>query len=255
MDKQSVVVINTRSGKSGAETSAYFRERGWRIEEVPLLTHPPLIPLGELFGMVDGADWLVVFSPIGAEYLAEHLRHDPRLRPKYQIAALAPATAAKLEEAGFSANFVGVSGNGQAFAREFLHRLEELSEKRPMVAVLQSKIGGSVFREQLRAAGLQVALVHLYDTVSNPEARPILQEIIERHSEGDRVFALLASPSAVRAYFEAEVRPLPRFVTIGRTTSDALRYYGVRPTCEAQTPSNAGLLLALAEYIEAFRKE
>lgn len=104
-----------------------------------------------------------------------------------------------------------------------------------------------VLAEGLRARGAEVHEVAVYDTV--------IEELSEaqRMAVADAEFVTFASGSAVHSLITALGGPEPlascALVTIGPTTSAALREHGLEPTVEAEQHDTGGLLSALLSIL------
>jgi uroporphyrinogen III methyltransferase/synthase len=100
-----------------------------------------------------------------------------------------------------------------------------------------------VLGDGLRDCGAEVHQVAVYDTV----VEGLTPEQIEAVSESE--FVTFASGSAVHSLMQAIGGPEPlhgcALVSIGPTTSDALREHGLEPTAEAEQSDIDGLLAAL----------
>jgi uroporphyrinogen-III synthase len=175
----------------------------------------PLIavePLGDEPVDVDGYDWVVVTSVVGATELRRRMRGSPK-----RVAAIGEATATAFGDADL---------------------VPAVSTQEGLLAELPSPAGHVLFAgaegaRRLLVDELGADFVSLYRTI---ELRP------ENLPEADVV--VLASPSAARA-FAALRRDMPA-VSIGPETTKVAEEHGVRVAREAATHDLDGVVQALA---------
>ncbi|MBJ7458233.1 MAG: uroporphyrinogen-III C-methyltransferase [Thermoleophilaceae bacterium] len=100
-----------------------------------------------------------------------------------------------------------------------------------------------VLGDGLRARGADVLQIAVYDTVVEGLSAAQISDV------ADSEFVTFASASAVHSLMQALGGPEPlhgcALVSIGPTTSEALREYGLEPTAEAERSDIDGLLEAL----------
>jgi len=171
-----------------------------------------------------------------------------------RIAAVGPATAEALRQAGLEPALSVRSGGGKALA----HALIEKEGLAPGHRVLlpQSAIARPELREELEAAGVAVDAVTVYDTVpAGPQAVAPLVAWLDAGQRPDGV--VFASPSALRAFLdflgergpEVFANPSVRIVTIGATTSRAVREAGFEVAAEAEEPTTGGMVAAMLRAV------
>lgn len=189
-------------------------------------------------------DWLVVTSPLGASIAIDALAR-AELRPgrgRPRVAAVGPATAAVLHDGGWSAAVVPPAAGGAAIAVAMAAR-ERLAGRRILLA--RADAAGSDLPDALRAAGALVEDVAVYRTLEAPTASaPALRDALR---DGTLGAIVAASGSAVRglvrlagADLAARLRDLP-IVSIGPTTSAAVRAVGLHVAAEAARPDDDAL--------------
>lgn len=151
------------------------------------------------------------------------------------LGAIGEGTAAALEGAGGRVRVIGEPATGTGLARAFLAR----RDARGPVGLPQGNRARPELRAALRAAGVPVRAVTLYDTVSRDWDGPAPVEAV-----------VLASPSAAQGLPD-EVARDAALVALGPTTGRALRRRGLQVSVAARPDVEAVLdtieSLALAE--------
>jgi uroporphyrinogen III methyltransferase/synthase len=99
-----------------------------------------------------------------------------------------------------------------------------------------------VLPDALRARGIEVEVVALYDTV----AEPLSVEDLTAARAAD--YITFTSSSTVRFFLEVgEVGPATRIASIGPVTSATLRAHGLEPHVEAARHDVDGLVAAVVQ--------
>ncbi len=200
-------ILLTRPEGRNEELADALRAAGHEVECVPLIA---LEPLGDEPIDLDGYDWVLVTSAMGAR----ELRRRGRGRPG-AIAAIGRVTADALGGADLVPRVSTQEG-----------LLSELP--RPAGRVL---FAGAEAARRLLVEELGADFVPLYRT----------RELTPELPDADLV--VLASPSAARAY-AALGRKGPA-VSIGPETTSAARSLGLEVVAEAQSQDTRGLLAAV----------
>lgn len=194
-----------------------------------------------------GTEWVVLASTTAVEALFAEL-HDARDLAGVRVAAVGSATAAALAAHGVTADLVGTPGRGRGAAEALLERFPAPSGPGPKRVLVPRAAGGRPeLLEGLTRLGWQARAVEAYRSVV-PAADP---ETLERAAAADAV--VFASPSAVEGYCElaGAARLPPSVVTIGPTTSAAVRARGVAVAAEAASPDPDALVAALEAALGA----
>ena len=201
-------VIVTRPRAHAEALASGLARDGHDVVFCPLIE---LEPLGDEPVDVTGFDWVILTSANGARELRRRMSGTPQ-----RVAAIGAATA----EAFGGADLVPAVGTQEGLLAEL---------PRPAGRVL---FAGAEGARRLLVDELDATFVPLYRTRElQPDPPP----------DGD--VAVLASPSAARAYGRLGVR-IPA-VSIGPQTTAAAREAGVEVVCEARTHDVAGLLAAI----------
>jgi uroporphyrinogen-III synthase len=202
-----VKILLTRPKGRNEELARAIRAAGHEVECVPLIA---LEPLGDEPIDLDGYDWVLVTSAMGAL----ELRRRGRGRPG-KFAAIGRTTADALGDADLVA---------QVSTQEGL--LAELP--RPAGRVL---FAGAESARRLLIEELEAEFVPLYRTRQLAPTLP------------DADLVVLASPSAARAYAAMGARGPA--VSIGPETTSAAKSLGLDVVGEAPTQDADGLLAAV----------
>lgn len=188
--------------------------------------------------------WIAFTSRNGVDFFLARARERRIAVSGPRIAAVGPATAARLQEQSITVDICAVEATAAALAAELV---------RVGVAGLRVLTpGGDRSRPELadalRDAGARVDAVVVYRTLPAETGRERLAAMLT----GGRVDAVaLASPSALDAIIAAldgDLRPLRRvrLVCIGPTTAAAVRSAGLQPAAVAEPHTAAGLAAAIA---------
>lgn len=210
-----------------------LEERGYQIVRQPLIeTVPRSDPQTRAAAeKLLALPWLLVTSRSTVEALRALGLLDGAADAWPSIGAIGPATAAMLEEAGARVTFVATPHDARGLAHTFLAH----PAARGPVGLPRGNRALDLLERELGEAGIATRPLVVYDT------RP-------RAWQGSGVEALvLASPSAVEA-LPAIVAECAGLVTLGRTTSEAVRARGWH--CEeAEEPTPAATLAALERVL------
>lgn len=190
-------------------------------------------------------DWLVLTSQITARLFVEALIRlgydvEAKLRD-VQIAAVGRSTAAVMRDLGGQVDLIPRVETGASLARELLDQ-----EGLKRVLVPGSSIARPELTTVLRNNGVDVIQITLYETVC-PSTAP--QEAIQLLNSGRFDVATFTSPSTVRntcRLIGVDLLRVPRIVTIGSTTTAAVRECGLDVAEEARAASMEELVAAAA---------
>jgi uroporphyrinogen-III synthase len=208
-------VLVTRPSEQAQVLVDALRARDFEVVEEPLIR---IESLSDDAIDVDGYDYVVVTSANGARELGRRARQRPA-----RIAAIGPGTAQALARAGYGADLVAG-----------VHTQEGLVDAFPKPPGRVLFVGAEGARHHLVEA-LGADFVAAYRTV-------------ELHVDElpDVDVALLASPSAARAYAQAGGRGPA--ISIGPQTTLAARSAGVEIVAEAESHDVRGLVDSAAAW-------
>jgi uroporphyrinogen III methyltransferase/synthase len=235
---RTVAVTRARAQASGL--AARLAALGARVIETPVirivpLEGPPLDPRPY--------DLVCVTSANGVAPLFERLAaagRDARSLAGATVAAIGPSTAAELARHGIRADVVPA----RSVAEGLVEALAGTTAERALVA--RAAEGRDVLPDALRARGVEVTVLPLYETVAEPVAPAILRAA----SAAD--YITFTSSSTVRFFARAAaehgglaIAPATRVISIGPATSAALHEHGLEPYAEAARHDIDGVLEAV----------
>jgi uroporphyrinogen III methyltransferase/synthase len=236
-----LTVAVTRARAQASGLARRLEALGASVVQAPViraqpLPGPPLDP--------SPYDLICVTSANGVAGLFERLddgTHPPgdaRSLAGARIAAIGPATARALAERGIVADVVPE----RFLAESLVEALSELPVRRALVA--RARAARDVLPDALRARGVEVDVLALYETVAEPLSARTLRAVREAD------YITFTSSSTVRFFVqaaggEAGISPATRIVSIGPVTSETLREHGLEPHIEADRSDVEGILAAL----------
>ncbi len=195
----------------------------------------------ELREALRGAHWVLFGSRRGAEALARLV--DPGALDGVLIGAVGPRSGERSRELLGRIDLVAAAGSARALGSELGRLLE--ADPRSAAPTRVVFAGGdrasSDVRSCLPPASVDFQRLVLYRTLP-AEARDSKVRLTELGV--DTVF--LASPSALAGLLaQAELSPALKIISIGPTTTAAMRARGLEPAGEARTRDLEGLVEAL----------
>jgi uroporphyrinogen III methyltransferase/synthase len=238
-------VVVTRSRTQSSLLSEALRNLGARVIEAPAIAirlHPERIIADERCS--SRWDWVVFTSQnaVAAVFDAfDAAGLDARAFGTTRIAAVGEATAAALRARAIRPDFLPSRATSAALAAE----LPRASGARIFLPI--SSLAGPELEDALRARGAHVERVDAYDTV--PET--LDPATIARVQAADAITFTSASTARFlrRALAETVLAPEVRLVSIGPSTSAAVRACFGRVDAEAPEPSIPALVGAVLEVL------
>ncbi len=194
-------------------------------------------------------DWVFFTSPEGIHWFRRMLagaRRDLRILHGCHIGAIGPKTSASIERLGIHVDFLPRAFSQDGMVHELRRR--KLAGKRALI--LSARDSRDVLEQGLRAEGMEVLKVPLYQTVVPHDLARRVRAAFTRPVD----YVTVTSSSCVEhlvsalraARLGAAVRRLP-FASIGPVTSATVRRHGGRVAVEAPSAT----IEALAEAIAA----
>lgn len=249
-------VVVTRARAQAGELSARLEKLGAEVHEFPTIEiRPPADygPLDAAISELDSFGWIVFTSVNGVEAFVERLRHhglDLRAVPRHaKVAAIGPATAQKLEEAGLRVDVIPEVYRAEALIRA----LDGLAGER--VLIPRAKVAREILPDKLREAGAEVVVPPAYESVPTSEGR---EELVRRLLSGEIDCVTFTASSTVENFvgaFAAEkaARLLAGtwVACIGPITADTARRHGLRVDVEAEKYTIPGLVEAVTGLLTA----
>lgn len=254
---RSVAVTRARAQASGV--ARRLRALGAEVVETPTIrtrsleaTLPPL----------DDVDVVALTSPNGVrEFAAALLRSGQDARDLHgtTVAAVGPGTARALREHGILADVVPETYTGEALAAAITAappvRGAPADASTPRRALLvRAAAAGDALPDGLRAAGIEVTDLPVYETVAEPlveDAREALRTVdyVTFTSASTAGFLAhagnVAEADASAPHGRLPLGPGTRAVSIGPVTTAALAELGASPAVEAEVATIDGLIAAL----------
>jgi len=258
-----VSILSTRPDGAADPLVSALTAAGHRVLAVPTVALLPVEPPGALDRAVaelSSFDWVVLTSAAGANAVVEAARRrgpsEMDLEPP-RWAAVGHATAAVLEAAGVRVSLIPEISRGAAITGALLSA-GPLAGSR--ILLPRSDLADGALPQALRAAGATVVEVIAYRTVEGPAAsEPALREAL---AAPDLRTIILCSGSAVRGLITLSagtdgaqatgVHPVVTatpLVSIGPSTSAAIREAGLQVAVEASRQSVEGLVAAVEELL------
>jgi uroporphyrinogen-III synthase len=194
-----------------------------------------------LAGALDGAHWLSVSSRRGVEAVAALTRASQRA--PLRIAAVGETTARSCREQLDRVDLVAPGGTGRALAETLAGALAPnvAAGGRPIVVAAAGDRAPQELERVLEPMGVEVRRVVVYETVPAAPRDPKV-DLAESGIE----IVLLASPSAVQGLAaQAVILPSTKLISIGPSTSEAIRDAGWEVAGEASRRDLVGLVEAI----------
>jgi uroporphyrinogen-III synthase len=248
------LVLLTRPEAAGGALTAALTRLGYRVAAVPAISIEAVAPGGMLdraAGTLAEYDWVVVTSPTGVAALTQaraRVATDGRLPSKPpHWAAVGPATARALLEAGALVEVVPDQADGVSLARALASHVALAGAS---ILLPRSDAAADELPRLLRLAGASVDDLVAYRTIEAPAAS--LGPLADALDDPALTAIVLASGSAVRGLLQlaAQVGRLERarhipIVSIGPSTSAAARIAGWEPAAEADAATPEALARAV----------
>lgn len=237
LDGLSVAVTRARSQSSGL--AGRLGELGAAVIEAPAIR---VVARSVVLPSLAGVDLVCLTSSNGVEILFERLverGQDARALAGATVAAIGPGTARALAGHGITADVVPERFVAESLAESLSGRLF----RRALIA--RAAQARDVLPDALRARGIEVEVVALYDTV----AEPLSAEELAGARAAD--YITFTSSSTVRFFLDVgEIGQATRVASIGPVTSATLREHGVEPDVEADRHDIDGLVAAIVADAE-----
>ena len=237
-------VLVPRGGKWGDSVAATLRSYGAIPVIAPMINFasaddgPALV--NALHELQDGQfDWLVITSATTVDVF---IGHSVSIPSSTKIAAVGETTAAALQLAGYSVDFIPEGDNS---ARGLVKDWPK-SQITGRVLIPQSDVAEPNLVSGAQAAGLDVQFVAAYRTVGVPVTDGVRADVAS-----GRIGAVLVSSGSVARQIAAQLSPLPPETVVAcigpRTAFDA-RAAGLSVDLIAEDRSAESLVSALAEH-------
>ena len=245
-------IVVTRTREQASQLSAQFTERGAEVLEIPTIriaAPDDRQALVEALTALGEYEWIIFTSPNGVVQFFEYFFksfEDIRALGGARLAAVGPATAAKLQELHFKVDLMPKEYVTDHIAKAFKDYQDIENVK---MLLLRAQVANPELVRALEDQGAIVDDVSVYQTVAETEDRTgAAARLIEEGAD----WITFTSSSTVQN-FHARF-PLPELLkkfpklktaSIGPETSKALTALGLVPTVEAKVHTIEGLVKAV----------
>ena len=251
-------VAVTRARAQAGELSVELERLGAEVLEFPTIEILPPEDFGaldEAIRELDSFDWLVFTSVNGVEAFVERLAHhglDLRAVPSdANIAAIGPATAQRIREAGLRVDVVPKEFRAEALISEVSG--ETLAGQ--SVLIPRARVAREILPERLREAGAEVVVPPAYESVPSSEGKDELAKKLEAGVVDCVTFTASSTvENFVRAFGAGEAARLlagTGVACIGPITAETARGYAIRVDVEAREYTIPGLIEAVVDLLAA----
>ncbi len=250
-------VVVTRARAQAGELSRKLEALGAEVFEFPSIEIKPpedFGPLDEAIRNLDSFDWIVFTSVNGVEYFLKRLRHhdlDLRAVPRWaKVAAIGPATALKVEEAGLRVDVTPEEYKAEALIGVLMD--DPLEGKK--VLIPRAKVAREILPEKLREAGAEVMVPPAYESVPSAEGKERLKELLQNGEIDCVTFTASSTVENFARALDAEAAQLlsgTSVACIGPITARAARDHGLRVDAEAEEYTIPGLIEAVVDLLAA----
>ena len=259
---QDRTIVVTRPESRSAELSSRLEEFGAKVFRVPSIRFSKPADTGpweETIARKDDFSHVIFTSRIAADSF-EALCSEAGFPAaswlsNCTVAAIGAATGERLKEAGIVPSLVAGTSSGAGFARELIEK--ELLGEDSLVLLPGSNIARPELGAALKEAGARVTSVPIYQTLEEDPARAEeLFEALDRDEQPDAV--TFASPSALSGFLgicgargrKLLESPSVKIVSLGPTTSAAVRSEGLEVSAQAASPGTESLVAAVREALD-----
>lgn len=241
------VLVPRPAGQGETVASLVAARGGWCIHVPAIRIDPPRSwePLDAAIGLADTFDWVVFSSANGVQSFITRLRalgRDARALGTARLAAVGPATAQALENAGYACDLVPASFRAEGLVEAFANL-----PRGCRFLLVRAEQGRDTLRQALDLAGHDVVEAVAYRS----QAVESLDTATRAMLEGSPVdWVVITSPaiaSASAALFGPWMRGW-RIASISPLTTAALAREGYPPTAEAAVATAEGIVEAMAAW-------
>ncbi len=248
-------VVVTRARAQAGELSRELEALGAEVFEFPTIEIKPPEDFGPLDGAIrslDSFDWIVFTSVNGVEAFVARLKHhglDLRAVPRgAKVAAIGPATAKKIQEAGLRVDITPEEYTAEALVGALMS--DSLEGKK--VLIPRAKVAREILPEKLREAGAEAVVPPAYESVPSLEGKERLKELLESGQIDCVTFTASSTVENFVRAFGGEAGWLlskSKVACIGPITADTARGHGLRVDAEATEYTIPGLVSAVEDLL------
>lgn len=241
-----IVVTRTRERAGGLVDLLHLL--GAEVTVVPLITTVPLATPQEVqetaarISSHGGSPWVAFTSATAARLVINVL--DPGVLDAFRIAAVGPATANALRDAGLEVLVMPDRHDAEGLARALVERGVGGAD----VWLPVAEGGREVLGAPLRAAGAAVHVQRLYRSEMPADGGSRLRSALARGADAITLTSGSTARHLVRALDGEALPPAVAIVCIGARTAAAARDSGLRVDAVAAEQSAEGLAEALSTH-------
>jgi uroporphyrinogen-III synthase len=259
-------VVVTRAAEQAGELTRMLDGAGAEVLLLPLLQFVEAKnkePLDAALRSLGSFDWLIFTSANAVRFvakrqkeigLAEVIETQGVQTKRPRVAAVGPATASAIGEAGFCLDMVASRHSGRELGAELASRMQGAR-----VFLPRSNRADDLLPTLLREAGAEVTEAVAYRTEQSGEAdSDVLREICR----GSVDVITLASPSAFHALAELLGTEMLRRISertalavAGPTTAAAIRQFGLPLPIAAGEATSSGIVEAIIRHCQSHKTE
>jgi len=245
-------IVVTRTREQASELSSSLLELGAEVLEIPTIKivppdeHQPLV---EVLVGIGSYDWLIFTSPNGVATFFDFFfktYEDIRDLGNVRIAAVGPATAAKIKELHLKVDLMPDQYVASKIATAF-EKFETIENLKMLL--LRAQVANPELPKALEAAGAIVDDVACYKTVPETEDRTGTAAALTEAGADWVTFTSSSTVENFHARFNlpklAKQFPRMRFASIGPETSKTIVALGLAPHIEAREHTIPGLAKAI----------
>ena len=244
--------VVTRARAQASALTEKLETEGAKVLEVPaikIVDPEDFTPLDKAQNNLPSYDWVIFTSANGVDLFFDRLLKngkDARAFANNKIAAIGAATADMLTAYGLTADLVPASYKAEDLVDTLLPQLHKGSK----VLLARAKEARNVLPDALQAAGADVEVVAVYETVADCENKDELITALQNKAIDCITFT---SSSTVKNLLQAlgDAKELLTGVTlaaIGPITAKTMEKNGLKPTVCAETYTIDGLVEALNKF-------
>jgi len=244
--------ITTRPAGRSDEMKHVFEKAGAELLEMPLIETEPLSIAAEekkLLENMEDFDWLILTSTNGVQYFFEtftKISTKKKLPDQLKIAMIGNKTQKKLEEYGYSPDFINPGNTAEDFSEAFLKHLQK-EKQLPNILLALGKLARTVIQDELKDIA-NCTRINFYTTVIPESVDP---NILIRIEEDQYEMLIFTSPSGIKNFLKisgVKHQKNLRIACIGDTTARTAKDNNIEPLVVAEKASTKGLLDSIINY-------
>lgn len=249
-------VVVTRSRAQASQLVEQISDLGGEAMEFPSIhieKESDLRSLHKVFKHLERYHWIIFTSVNAVDIFFQELLangYDIRDLKGIKLAAIGPATRAKLNQRGLKVEVVPEEYRAEGM----IQSMQSLVRPGQRVLLPRARGARTILPEQLRRAGLQVDEIYLYESVSVTSAN---REMVERIRQGDMDVLTFTSSSTVHNFVtiigQENILKINQVMIacIGPITADTARQYGFTVDVVAAEYTIQGLVDAVLKALNA----